>query len=270
LAFNEIEIMKSSKPTVAIPVDVKDIAGRPFHAVGEKYINAVAFGANAFPVLLPALSQGEQIKALNEYFDIEELIQQYDGIFLPGSLSNVNPERYGQSQKTPDLPTDFQRDESTYQLIHAALKYDIPLLGVCRGFQEMNVAFGGTLHQKVHDQAEFMDHREDQSKSYDIQYDLAHDIHLTPNGILASLTDSETVRINSLHGQGVDKLGDNLVIEATAPDGLIEAFRVDDETKFALAVQWHPEWKVEEYPFYNAIFQAFGEAIRKRHKQRMS
>jgi len=262
--------MKKTTPLVAIPVDVKDIGGRPFHAVGEKYINAVAYGAEAFPVLMPALSQGEQIKALNEHFDIDTLIQQYDGIFLTGSLANVNPELYGQKLETPDLPTDFQRDETTFQLIKAALKYDIPLLGVCRGFQEMNVVFGGTLHQKVQEQEGLMDHREDQNESYEIQYGLAHDIKLAPDGILSSLTTTSTVKVNSLHGQGIDKLGDGLVIEATAPDGLIEAFRVDDDSKFALAVQWHPEWKVEENVFYKSIFQVFGQAVLERHKKRIS
>lgn len=258
----------NSIPLIGIPVDVKQVEGKPFHTVGEKYINAVAHGANGFPMLIPALTKGDQLEALNSRFDIETLIQQFDGIFLPGSLANIDPTRYGQTQQTPDLPTDPQRDETTSQIIKLAVELGIPLLGVCRGFQEMNVVFGGTLHQQVHDIGEYLDHREDQTQPTEIQYQTVHDIHLNPKGILAKLAGVETIKVNSLHGQGIDQLGKGLSIEATAPDGLIEAFSVSNSRAFTLAVQWHPEWKFTENPFYESIFKAFGEAVKLRHENR--
>ena len=257
----------SSIPLIGIPVDVKQLEGKPFHTVGEKYINAVAHAAKVFPVLIPAISKGDQLEALDSQFDIKTVIQQFDGIFLPGSLANVNPERYGQSQQTPDLPTDFQRDESTFQLIHLAVELGIPLFGVCRGFQEMNVAFGGTLHQQVHEQDGYSDHREDQTRTQEQQYSLAHEITLNPEGVLAKISGLQTTQVNSLHGQGIDQLGKGLRVEATADDGLIEAFSLMDSANFTLAVQWHPEWKFKEHPFYEATFKAFGDAVKKRHEK---
>ena len=259
----------NSIPLIGIPVDVKQLEGKPFHTVGEKYINAVAHGANGFPLLIPAISKGEQLEALDSRFDIKTILQQFDGIFLPGSLANVDPTRYGQTQQTPDLPTDLQRDETTFQLIQMAIKMEIPLLGVCRGFQEMNVAFNGTLHQQVQNVGPYFDHREDQTQPTEIQYQPVHDIHLNPKGIVAKLAGAETVKVNSLHGQGIDQLGKGLQVEATAPDGLIEAFSVSNSPAFTLAVQWHPEWKFNENPFYEAIFKTFGDAVQKRKENRL-
>jgi len=258
----------NSIPLIGIPVDVKQLEGKPFHTVGEKYINAVAHGANGFPLLIPAITKGDQLEALDSRYDIRIILQQFDGIFLPGSLANVDPVRYGQTQQTPELPTDLQRDETTFQLILMAIELGIPLLGVCRGFQEMNVAFGGTLHQEVHNVGSYFDHREDQTQSQEVQYQPVHDIHLNPEGILSKLAGVDTVKVNSIHGQGIDQLGEGLLVEATAPDGLIEAFSKNNTSAFTLAVQWHPEWKFSENPFYEAIFKAFGEAVKKRHESR--
>ena len=260
----------NSIPLIGIPVDVKQLENKPFHTVGEKYINAVAHGSNGFPMLIPAITKGEQLEALDSRFDIKEIIQQFDGIFLPGSVANVDPVRYGQTQQTPDLPTDTQRDETTFQIIQLAIELEIPLLGVCRGFQEMNVFFGGTLHQEVHNVGPYFDHREDQTQSQEVQYQPIHDIHLNPEGILSKLAGVDTVQVNSIHGQGIDQLGEGLLIEATAPDGLIEAFSVSNSAAFTLAVQWHPEWKFSENPFYASIFKAFGDAVQKRHEKRLS
>jgi putative glutamine amidotransferase len=146
----------------------------------------------------------------------------------------------------------------------------VPVFGVCRGFQEMNVAFGGTLHQKLQDIPGYLDHREDSAEPVDTQYAPAHDIMLEAGGLLRALAGSDKVRVNSLHSQGVDRLADNLVPEARAPDGVIEAFRVKDAPRFALAVQWHPEWNVMSNAFSRAMFAAFGAASRERAVTRSS
>ncbi len=140
----------------------------------------------------------------------------------------------------------------------------MPVFGICRGFQEMNVAFGGTLHQKLHEVPGNLDHRDDESQPLEVQYGPAHEVMLEPGGVLRALSASERVQVNSLHSQGIDRLGAELVVEARAPDGVIEAFRVRDARRFALAVQWHPEWQVMSNPFSRALFAAFGEASRER------
>jgi putative glutamine amidotransferase len=142
----------------------------------------------------------------------------------------------------------------------------IPVLGICRGFQEMNVAYGGTLHQKVHEIEGRHDHREDTTRELDVQYGPAHEIDLEPGGALQRLTGQDRIQVNSLHAQGIDRLGPGLAVEARAPDGLIEAFRVEHAKAFALAVQWHPEWKAMSNPVSRALFAAFGAAARARMK----
>ena len=256
--------MTHSIPLIGMVADVKDVKGMPFHCVGEKYINAVAHGAQGFPFIIPALAEGEQMQALDSAFDLRAVLSKLDGLFLPGSVANVDPARYGAELETPDLPRDPQRDETTLKLIHLAIEMDIPILAVCRGFQELNVAFGGTLHQQVQEVEGYFDHREDSTSDIAGQYQMAHDIHLTPGGLLAKLAGAETTQVNSIHGQGINQLGDGLIVEARAPDGLIEAFRLDDENRFVLGVQWHPEWMFAQTPFYAAIFKAFGDAIRQR------
>jgi putative glutamine amidotransferase len=155
-------------------------------------------------------------------------------------------------------------------MIPAAVAAGMPVLAVCRGFQEMNVAFGGTLWQKLHEVKGLDDHREDESEPLDVQYGPAHDVVLEPQGLLRQLAGSDRIKVNSLHSQGVDQLGKGLSVEARAPDGLIEAFRVPDAPRFAVAVQWHPEWKVMSNSFSRALFAAFGAAGRERAQQRLA
>jgi putative glutamine amidotransferase len=142
------------------------------------------------------------------------------------------------------------------------------VLGICRGFQEMNVAFGGTLHQKLHELQGYDDHREDEKQPLEVQYGPAHDVILEPGGLLRSYSETDRIRVNSLHSQGVDRLARNLAIEARAPDGVIEAFRVQDAPRFALAVQWHPEWQVMSNSLSRALFAAFGDASRDRARNK--
>ena len=243
------------KPLVLIPADVKQIGEHPFHAVGQKYILAVAQGAEALPLLVPAIS---------DHLAIDELLATADGIMLTGSPSNVHPSHFGQAVYNPALPLDPARDALTLKLIKAAIAAGVPLLAICRGFQELNVAYGGSLHQAVQEHAGYNDHREAKDLDVDAQYAPVHTVNLVANGQLAKILGIQQTMVNSLHGQGIDRLGTGLSAEAHAPDGLIEAVTVNNATSFALGVQWHPEWKVMENPSYLAIFKAFGDACRTR------
>ncbi len=244
---------------VGIPADSKILGPHPFQAVGEKYIRAVLDGAGAQPVLIPSMHRG---------LDLDALLDHLDGLLLPGSPSNIEPHHYSDEPSYEGNMHDPARDLTTLNLIPKAIVKRVPVLAICRGFQEVNVAMGGTLHQKVHEQPGMMEHREDQSLTLDEQYAPVHDLHLTPGGWLERFAGAATVKVNSLHGQGVKTLGPGLLAEARAPDGLIEAMRLDSEETFLLATQWHPEWKVLQNPFYLEIFKAFGAACKARSESK--
>ena len=244
----------SGKPLIGIPADRRLLGHHYFHAVGEKYINAVAAGADAVPVLIPSLG---------ESLDLDDLLRRFDGILLTGSPSNVEPHRYGGPASEQGTLHDPHRDATTLPLISKVVAAGMPLLAICRGFQEMNVAYGGTLWQKIHEVPGHRNHREDPQAPLDEQYAPAHDIELAAGGFLQKLAGGEQrIKVNSLHSQGVQTLGRDLEVEARAPDGVIEAFRVRNAPAFAYAVQWHPEWKFSSNPFSYALFAAFGAAAR--------
>lgn len=245
-------------PIVLIPADVKQLGDHAFHVAGHKYLVAVAQAAGALPLVIPALS---------DQFDLAHLIALADGILLTGAVSNVHPSHFGQAVHNPALPLDPARDALTLKLVQAAVQAEVPLLAICRGFQEMNVAHGGSLHQAVHEVAGLHDHRENKDAILDVQYAPSHSINLVPSGQLAAIVGAQQMMVNSIHGQGVDRLGAGLVAEAFAPDGLVEALRVENAKAFTLGVQWHPEWKVMENPQYLAIFKAFGDACRLRMRR---
>jgi putative glutamine amidotransferase len=231
------------------------VGAHPFHMVGEKYARAVLDAAGAAPLLIPSLA---------DELGFDELLQRLDGLLFTGSPSNVEPHRYEGAPSAPGTLHDPARDATTLPLIRKAVRAGVPVFGICRGFQEMNVAFGGTLHQRLHEVPGHLDHRDDGTQPLEVQYGPAHDVTLEPGGVLRSLAASERIQVNSLHNQGIDRLGAELAVEARAPDGVIEAFRVRDAQRFALAVQWHPEWKVMSNPFSRALFAAFGQASRER------
>lgn len=248
------------RPVVLLPADVKRLGEHPFHVAGHKYVTAVADAAGALPLIVPAIS---------DQLDIDALLAMADGILLTGAVSNVHPSHFGQVVHNPELPLDPARDALTLKLIHAAIKAEVPLLAICRGFQEINVAFGGSLHQAVHEVAGLNDHRETKDAPIEIQYGQSHPVSLVVNGQLANIVGAQEMMVNSIHGQGIDLLGAGLVAEAYAPDGLVEALRVANAKAFALGVQWHPEWKVMDNSAYLAIFKAFGDACKirmQRHK----
>jgi putative glutamine amidotransferase len=225
----------------------------PYHVVGDKYARAVLDAAGCLPLVIPALA---------EELGLDELLARLDGVMFTGSYSNVEPHHYSGPPSDPGTLHDPARDATTLPLIRKAVAAGVPVLGICRGFQEMNVAFGGTLHQKVHEIEGKQDHREDTRLELDVQYGPAHEVVLAPGGLLGGLIGQDRIQVNSLHSQGIDRLGPGLVAEATAPDGLIEAFRVEQAKAFAIAVQWHPEWKAMSNPFSRALFAAFGAAAR--------
>ncbi|MEJ2788582.1 MULTISPECIES: gamma-glutamyl-gamma-aminobutyrate hydrolase family protein [unclassified Pseudoxanthomonas] len=241
-------------PRVGLPTDHKQIGAHPFLAVGEKYVRAVVDGAGCLPLLVPTL---------DPVLPLRQVLEGLDGLLLTGAVSNIEPHHYSDESSYEGNLLDPRRDATNLPLIPLAIEMGVPVLAICRGFQEVNVAFGGSLYQKVHEQPGFMDHRENRDDPLDVQYGPAHDIALVPGGVLATLVGDTRATVNSLHGQGVRRLGEGLVVEAQAPDGLIEAFR-HDGAAFMLAVQWHPEWKVAENPFYLALFRAFGDACRAR------
>ena len=163
---------------------------------------------------------------------------------------------------------DPHRDELTLPLAQRALELGVPVFAICRGFQELNVALGGTLHQKVHEVDGYHMHLQNNDDPVDVQYGPSHELNLVAGGMLHNFMGAPVTMVNSLHGQGVDQLASGLIVEATADDGLVEAFRIDGAPGFNLAVQWHPEWQVTENEFSMAMFGAFGDACRERAAQR--
>ena len=246
-----------ARPLIGIPADRRMLGLHPYHVVGDKYARAVLDAAGSLPLLIPALAQE---------LGLDELLMRLDGVMFTGSHSNVEPHHYSGPPSDPGTLHDPARDATTLPLIRKAVAAGIPVLGICRGFQEMNVAYGGTLHQKVHEIEGRHDHREDTTRELDVQYGPAHEIVLESGGALQRLTGQNRIQVNSLHAQGIDRLGPGLAVEARAPDGLIEAFRVEHAKAFALAVQWHPEWKAMSNPVSRALFAAFGAAARARMK----
>ena len=247
------------RPLIALSACVREVGIHPFHVVGEKYITAVRDGAQGLALMLPSLPDAETRA---------ELLARVDGLLLTGSPSNVEPHLYDGPPSAEGTHHDAQRDATTLPLVRDAVQAGVPILCICRGIQEMNVALGGTLHQRVHEVPGRQDHREDQSQPRDVQYAPIHDISITPDGVLAGLWSEQTVMVNSLHAQGIDQPAPGLRIEATAPDGQIEALSGMNTRSFCLGVQWHPEWKVKESAFSSALFRAFGDAARKYAQER--
>jgi putative glutamine amidotransferase len=216
---------------------------------GEKYVEAVRL-AGCVPLIVPNADGPE----------LDTLLSLADGLFLTGSPSNVHPSHFGEAVHDEGLPLDPRRDDWTLRAIARALETGLPLFAICRGFQEMNVALGGSLHQAVQALPGHRDHRADASLAVEVQYGPAHEVLIEPGGLMGSLLDEPRCQVNSLHGQGIARLAEGLRVEARAPDGLIEAFSVPKAPAFALGVQWHPEWLAAENPVSMRLLQAFGAA----------
>jgi putative glutamine amidotransferase len=245
--------MQGNRPLIGVISDRRMVGAHPFHMVGETYLQAVADAAGGYPVGLPSLAEG---------FDVLDILDRLDGLFLTGSPSNLEPQHYLGDPSEPGTWHDPDRDLAALALIPAAIRVGMPLLAVCRGFQEMNVAFGGTLHQMVHEQPGYRVHKESEEDPLEVQYGPSHRVEFTRGGLLEQITGEAGATVNSLHAQGIDRLGQELDVEAVAEDGLVEGFAVRDAPGFTLAVQWHPEWKALNNPVSTAIFRAWGDACR--------
>jgi putative glutamine amidotransferase len=245
-------------PLVGVTACLKSRDEFHFHSVGTKYVDAVVVGTGALPVLIPALA---------DRLDPDALLDRLDGVMVTGSPSNVDPAHYGGPAAREDNLADPARDATTLPLIRRAVARGVPLLAICRGIQELNVAFGGTLHTRVHEQPAAFDHRAPQGEMEE-RYGPRHPVELAADSEIARLVGSRRIEVNSLHWQAIDRLGERLAVEGRAPDGVIEAVRVADARSFALGVQWHPEWKVLQNPVSVALFRAFGDAARRRAEQR--
>lgn len=245
------------KPVVLVPACNRVLGHHPFHIAGKKYIDAVRL-AGCQPLVVPSA-------ALDE---LDALLTLADGVLLTGSPSNVHPNHFDEGVHDPSLPLDVQRDAWTLPLIPRALARGVPMLAICRGTQETNVALGGSLHQAVQQVPGYHDHRSDDAAPVEVQYGPAHEVTVEPGGVLARVLDRRQFTVNSLHGQGVNRLAAGLRIEARAPDGVIEAFSLPDAPAFNLCVQWHPEWLAASNPVSMQILDAFGAACRSRQNQK--
>ncbi len=247
--------MRPRTPIVGIPCDHRMVGRHPFHMVGEKYTTAVRDGAGAMPLLVPVLSPP---------IGADELVASVDGFLFTGSPSNVAPKNYGGPAPREGVMQDERRDDTTLPLLKAAIAAGKPVLCVCRGFQELNVALGGTLHQHVQEVPGRSDHREDKDADLERQYAPVHSISIEPGCLLADIVGAGIFQVNSLHAQGIDRLAASLHADATAPDGTIEAVSMPSARAFLLGVQWHPEWRWAEDELSREIFASFGDALREQ------
>jgi putative glutamine amidotransferase len=234
------------QPFVGIPACARLVNGQLFHDTPARYGAAVLGGAGAVPIMIPPM--GEASLAV---------LDRLDGLLLSGSPSNVHPSHYDGGESLTPEHHDLERDATTLRLIPEAIARGIPLLAICRGIQELNVALGGTLLQKVHEAPERMDHRPGPG-TIEEKYAPRHLVFLS--GQLARIVGSTKILVNSVHGQAIDMPAPGLLVEALAPDKTIEAVRVEGARGFAMGVQWHPEWGYADDSASLAIFRAFGEA----------
>ncbi|WP_439817677.1 gamma-glutamyl-gamma-aminobutyrate hydrolase family protein [Zavarzinia sp. CC-PAN008] len=247
-------------PLVGVPSCSRLIDGHPFCVVGEKYLTAVVLGARALPLVIPSLEAA---------LDPDAALEPLDGLLLTGSPSNVDPALYGGAAAREGVLADAQRDRTTLPIIRAAIRRGLPIFAICRGFQELNVAMGGTLHQHVEELPGRFDHRAPKDVSREVAYADRHPVALLEGGQLRALLGAGTIQVNSLHGQGIDRVADGLVVEATAADGTIEAVRIDGHPSFGWGFQWHPEWKLMENPVSLTLFGAFAGAVAAHRQARL-
>jgi putative glutamine amidotransferase len=241
------------RPRVGLVCDRGTDDGLSLHRVHDGYIVAARDGAGALPLLIPALDAP---------LPVDELLAAFDGFLFTGAVSNVDPAAYGGPPPRNPALGDPARDAISLPLIRAAIAAGKPLLAICRGFQELNVALGGTLHQHVHELPGHLDHREDEAAPLAVQFGPAHGVAIVKGGLLERLAGMAEAEVNSLHHQGIDRLAPPLAVEAQAPDGQIEAVSMPGASGFLLGVQWHPEWRWAENELSRAIFAGFGNSLK--------
>jgi putative glutamine amidotransferase len=251
--------MQKTRPLVGLPADTYEKDGFLFHSLGDKYVRALAEVSNVEPVMIPSI---------HDATDIDGLLDHFDGLLMTGAVSNVHPPHYGEEPTSDHEPYDHNRDAITLKLIKAVIARGIPLFCVCRGFQELNVVMGGTLETELQRVEGRLDHRAEKSPDVNVRYAPRHAISITKGGLLEHMLGKRETMVNSIHRQGIKKLGNGLVVEATAPDGIIEAVSVKGARAFAFGTQWHPEFKAAQNPDSVKLFGAFGDAVRAHARNR--
>lgn len=241
------------RPVLGIICCNRDINGQPAQSVMTRYILSSLTYADAAGLLIPAMP---------DLFSAREVAPRLDGILLTGTPSNLDPKRYGELVEDAPGPFDPQRDEMTARLIEAMLELSKPVFGICRGFQELNVAFGGTLRRDMADSPELLAHHAPREADFTAMFDHVHPVILEKGGVLRQAYGRDRIDTVSVHFQGVDKLGAGLKVEALAPDGVVEAVSAEVNGAPVLAVQWHPEWKAHENPESQVFFRLLGRALR--------
>lgn len=245
--------MTSVRPVAGIICCNRTVGTETAQAVMNRYVSATMDFGDMAALLVPSMPS--QMRAA-------EIAARLDGLMLTGSPSNLEPHRYGETIKDAPGPFDAPRDGMTQDLIKAMIDLGRPVFGICRGFQELNVAFGGSLRRDVSSPDTLLPHHAPEGVDFDAMFDHGHSVSLTPGGILARLYGQDQMTVNSVHFQGVDRLGKGLDVEARAPDGLIEAISAKVNGAEILAVQWHPEWRTSDHPQSQAFFALFGAALR--------
>ncbi len=225
----------------------------PVQFAGVSNLEAVAAVTGALPLIFPT-SAG--------LVDIDALCSSFDGVLLTGARANVHPSEYGHDETEAHGAFDRDRDAVALPLIRACVDRGIPILGICRGFQEFNVAYGGTLHPEIRDLDGRMNHRMPPDGTQEEKFAMRHDVKLEKGGLFEAIFGTDTITTNSLHGQGITEAGERIVIEGYATDGTPEAIHVKDASNFAMAVQWHPEWRADQDSVSKPLFEAFGRAMR--------
>jgi putative glutamine amidotransferase len=245
--------MTQLRPLVGLPADTYVKDALVFHSVGDKYLRAVADVAGCDTVVLPAIGDGQ----------LDSVLDHLSGVVVTGATSNLHPPHYGAEPGPDHEPYDLDRDATTLALIPKVLERAMPLLCICRGFQELNVVLGGTLEGEIQRGTNRLDHRAPESDDLDVRYGPVHPVAITPGGRLEAILGSRRALVNSVHRQGIARLAHGLAVEARAPDGVIEAASVKGAAGFALGVQWHLEYKAKANPDSVKLLQAFGDAARR-------
>jgi putative glutamine amidotransferase len=243
----------SARPVLGMICCQRHVGTEYAQAVMERYLYGVSPHVDAIPLLIPSLA---------DFVDAEIIAQRLEGLLLTGSPSNMEPHRYGEAVDDAPGPFDPKRDEMAMKLADAMLKLGKPVFGICRGFQELNVHFGGTLRRDLSDPARAFQHHAPDGVSFDAMFDHAHPVTLEEGGAIFAAIGKAEIEVNSVHYQGVDKLGADLRVEARAPDGVVEAFSSTARGGPVLAVQWHPEWKPEAHENSRKLFGLMGRVLR--------
>lgn len=250
-----------TRPVVAVSTDVRAFENYIWHAAPRQYIEAAIVGAGVTPLLVPSF--GDRL-------DMEAILASVDGVMLTGSKSNVNPALYGGVAGEANGPYDDDRDSTTLPLIRLALERGVPLLAICRGIQELNVALGGTLATEIQDLPGRIDHRAPVSDNQDERFAIRQPVRIREGTCLAGVFGAGEIVVNSVHRQAIDRLGDRLDVEAVAEDGTVEAVSVRGARAFAVGVQWHPEYWVKTDSASRKVFEAFGAAVRAHAGRRLA